>query len=566
MIVAALLAGLILFGWPYLVSAVYPQAAAPPAVTRTADGAVPAAGAPAAVPGEAPAATTRVQSVEAALAGGQRVAVETTRLRGSINLVGARIDDIVLTRHRATIERNSPNVRLFAPGGTRQAYFAGLGWSGTGTALPTATTVWTASAPRLTPTTPVTLSWDNGAGQLFEIMLSVDADSMFTARQRVTNRGAAPVALGSYAFLNRTLLSPDPSSWTIHSGAMGVFNGVADYSIDADAITEAGAGGVTRASTGGWLGFSDKYWLGAIIPAQSARVTAAVRQANGLYQANFAAAPQIIAPGRAVTQDVRIFAGAKDTSLLDAYAAAGIPNFDLATDWGWFKWFEKPIYYVLEFFFRLIGNFGLAIMLLTLSIRLLMFPIAQKQFTSMAQMRVVQPKLKAMQDKYKDDKPRLQQEMMALYKAEKINPLAGCLPIVIQIPIFYALYKVLLLSVEMRHQPFIAWIRDLSAPDPAHILNLFGLIPFTPPAFLGIGVLAVLLGVTMWAQFKLNPPPTDPVQQQVFSIMPWMLMFVMAPFAAGLLLYWITNNLLSIGQQRLLYMRYPEMKLAAAAK
>lgn len=244
--------------------------------------------------------------------------------------------------------------------------------------------------------------------------------------------------------------------------------------------------------------------------------------------------------------------------------AAGIAKFDYAIDWGWFAWFEKPIFWLLKSLFSAVGNFGLAIILLTLIVRGIMFPIAQRQFASMAAMRAIQPKMKAIQERYKDDKQKQQQEVMALYKAEKVNPLAGCLPIFLQIPIFFALYKTLILAIEMRHQPFVLWIKDLSAPDPLHILNLFGLLPFTPPSFLAIGILAVLLGITMWLQFKLNPAPPDPVQQQVFSIMPWMMMFIMAPFAAGLLIYWITSNILTIAQQKYLYSRHPQLQAAAA--
>jgi YidC/Oxa1 family membrane protein insertase len=572
MIVAVLLAAVILFGWPYLTAALFPemvaqqQAAERQAAQPASGNAAPGiSAAPSSASGVEAPGTTPARTVRAALGGGNRVIVETPRLRGSINLVGARIDDITLTRHRQSLAEGAPPVRLFAPGGTRSAYFAGLGWSGSGAALPGPDTLWTASGSRLTPTTPVTLSWDNGGGQLFEIFLSVDADYMFTARQRVTNRGSGPVAVAPYAYLNRIGLSPDPDTWTIHTGVMGVFNRAADYDMDAETIGDAGTNGITRTTTGGWLGFTDHFWLGAVIPEQNVRVDTAVRAGSGnLYQANFAYPQTVLSPGRSLTRNARIFAGAKEIEVLDRYMDGGITMFDQATDWGWFKWFAKPIYYLLEWLFALVGNFGVAIMLLTLLIRLLMFPIAQRQFASMAQMRIVQPKLKALQDKYKDDKPRLQQAMMELYKTEKINPLAGCLPILIQIPIFYALYKCLMLAVEMRHQPFALWIKDLSAPDPATFLNLFGLLDFTPPALLAVGVLALLLGLTMWVQFKLNPPPPDPIQAQMFSIMPWILMFVMAPFAAGLLLYWITNNILSIGQQRLLYARYPEMKQAMA--
>ena len=270
-------------------------------------------------------------------------------------------------------------------------------------------------------------------------------------------------------------------------------------------------------------------------------------------------------PGTQVTTTSRIFAGAKEVSILSQYQdKEGITRLSNAIDWGWFEFFEVPIFKLLDWLFRMVGNFGVAIMALTLIIRLLMFPIANRQFSSMAQMRLVQPKMKALQERHKDDKPKMQQELMKLYKDEKINPLAGCLPIVIQIPIFYALYKVLMLTIEMRHQPFILWIKDLSAPDPLHILNLFGLLPFTPPSILSIGVLAVILGITMWLQFRLNPQATDPVQQQVFKIMPWLFMFIMAPFAAGLLLYWITNNILSIGQQQWMYRKFPALRAAPA--
>lgn len=273
-----------------------------------------------------------------------------------------------------------------------------------------------------------------------------------------------------------------------------------------------------------------------------------------------------VGPGQMVTQTSRFFAGAKDINLLDDYEEkGGIHQFGKAIDWGWFEIFEKPIFHYLNWLFRMIGNFGVAIIALTLTVRLLLFPIAQKQFASMAQMRAVQPKMKAIQERYKDDKQRQQQEIMKLYKDEKVNPLAGCLPTLLQIPILYALYKVLMLSIEMRHQPFILWIKDLSAPDPLHILNLFGLLDFNPPAFLAIGVLPILLGLSMWAQFKLNPAPMDDVQKQVFAIMPWVLMFVMAPFAAGLQLYWITSNLLTIAQQKFLYMRHPALKEPVAA-
>jgi YidC/Oxa1 family membrane protein insertase len=573
MVLAVVLAAVILFGWGPLMGVLFPQMAAQQEAAQQAEarqstaapatpGATPASpGAPATMAG----GVQPVRSLSGALAAGPRIVIETPKLRGSINLTGARIDDLVLLNYRQSIDANAEPVRLFAPGGTRNYYFAGASWDGAGLTAPQPTTRWTAPAgARLTPSTPVTLSHDNGQGQLFEITYAVDDSYMFTVTQRVTNRGAAPVAVRPYSFMSRRGVSPDLDTYTIHNGAMGVFNGEAQY-INVDEIRDVPGARREARTTGGWLGFTDHFWLGAIIPDQSEPVDTVFQRTPGPhYQAMFFTEGSTLAPGQTRSSSSRLFAGAKEIAVLDRYTNAGVAMFDFATDWGWFRWFAKPIYYLLEWLFGLIGNFGFAIMSLTLIIRLLMFPIAQKQFASMAQMRIVQPKLKALQDKYKDDKPRLQQAMMELYKTEKINPLAGCLPIVIQIPIFYALYKVLMLAVEMRHQPFIGWIHDLSAPDTATFLNLFGYLDFTPPALLAVGVLALLLGITMFLQFRLNPPPADPVQAQMFAIMPWILMFVMAPFAAGLLLYWITNNILSIGQQQWLYSRYPAMKQAMA--
>jgi YidC/Oxa1 family membrane protein insertase len=321
-------------------------------------------------------------------------------------------------------------------------------------------------------------------------------------------------------------------------------------------------------SQGGWFGFGDKYWLAALIPDSGAKTHGGFRAAtDDTFQADFALAPRVVAPGKALVSSAKLFAGAKETNTLDAYEdKLGVHLFGKAIDWGWFEVVEKPIFKYLDFLFRNIGNFGVAIIALTLTIRALLFPIAQRQFASMAKMRMVQPKMKALQERYKDDKVRSQQEVMALYKAEGVNPLAGCLPTFLQIPILYALYKVLLLTIEMRHQPFVLWIHDLSAPDPATILDGFGHLPWAGhlPPFLAIGLVPVILGISMFFQFKLNPQPMDEAQAQVFKIMPWVLMFVMAPFAVGLQVYWITSNCLTILQQRLLYARHPELKVPAA--
>ena len=562
MILAIVLSAIVLFGWTYAQERWFPTANEPS--TKTVDGKQVAVSKPQADPGaDAPAAVLDRQT---AIESSPRVAIETPRLKGTLNLAGARIDDLVLTTHRQDLSPNSPPIRLLSPAGTPGAYFATFGWTGEGAAVPGPETVWTASGNRLAPGAPMVLSWDNGQGQLFQIQLSVDDGYMFDVVQRVTNRGGGAVGVRPHSLVSRVRPEVNEDSWTMHVGPMGVFNGGADYGWGYDDIP-----GDTRqafATTGGWLGFTDKYWLTAVIPDQRSGVDAGLRRTGaGSFHADFQAPSAIVPPGGATTYPSRFFAGAKEIELLERYQdQGGIALFDNAIDWGWFEWFMKPIFSLLNWLYAQIGNFGLAIVALVVIVRLLLFPIAQKQFKSMAAMRVLQPKMKVLQDRYKDDKPRLQQEMLKLYQEEKVNPMAGCLPILIQIPIWYALYKVLMLAVEMRHKPFALWIKDLSAPDPLTPVNLFGYLNFTPPAFLAIGVLPIVVGITMWAQFKLNPPPTDPVQKQVFAIMPWVLMVVMAPFAAGLQLYWATSNLLTIAQQKWLYSRYPGMRATPEAE
>ena len=567
-ILAIVLSALVLIGWSYLAESWFPQPQPTATASQTATGAPATSGAPA-----APAALPKpiVRDVKTVLASGNRIRIETPRLQGSINLVGAQIDDLVLPLHRETIDKKSPPVRLLTPAGTRNSYFASVGWLGEGITAPGADTLWTADRTTLTPQTPVTLRWDNGTGQQFAIRIAVDDRYMFTIDQSVTNTGAGAVGVRPYSFVNRvkgahsggSMLAPtkDVDSWTMHIGPIGAFGDRMNYDVDYDDLDEAGTNGTRFQSRGGWLGFGETYWLTAIVPNKDASVDAGFRAGNGSYQAEFSMPQTIVAPGKAITTTSRLFAGAKEIGALDGYEESlGIMHFGKAIDWGWFEVIEKPIFYFLNWLFRMVGNFGVAIILLTIVVRGLMFPIAQRQFASMASMRAVQPKLKALQERYKDDKPKLQQEMMALYQKEKINPVAGCLPLVLQIPVFYALYKVLMLTIEMRHQPFIGWIKDLSAPDPLTPVNLFGLLDFTPPSIIALGVLPILLGITMWLQFKLNPAPMDPVQAQVFSIMPWIFMFLMAPFAAGLQLYWTVSNILTIAQQKWLYSKHPALK------
>lgn len=567
LILAMVLMGLMLVGWDMGMRYYYPP------VPKSAPAAVP--GRPAAqTPNregglQAPAdIALEKKDLAQAIAAGHRIPVDAPGLKGSINLLGGLIDDLTLARHRETIAKTSPAVRLFSPAGTPSQHYAQIGWIGeNGVAAPTASTMWQADGAKLTPATPVTLRWTNPTGQTFAIRYAIDADYMITATQSVSNAGAAPVSVKPFALVNRTDRTASLDTWNVHAGPIAALDGAVTFDNNYDDVKTAGT--VSPEGQANWIGFTDIYWLSALIPD-------AASKANGRPQADFRSVggdifradliyPAVsVAAGQMQSQRVRLFAGAKENGVLEAYEAQGIPNFSLSIDWGWFRWFEKPIFWLLDSLFRAVRNFGVAIILLTVIVRGIMFPVAQRQFASMAAMRAIQPKLKVIQERFKDDKAQQQQEIMALYKAEGVNPLAGCLPIFLQIPVFFALYKVLVLTIEMRHQPFALWIKDLSAPDPLHVLNLFGLLPFTPPEFLGIGILAILLGVTMWAQFKLQPAAMDPAQQQVMSLMPWMMMFVMAPFAAGLLIYWITSNVLTIAQQKYLYSKHPQLKAQAS--
>ncbi|WAT16791.1 membrane protein insertase YidC [Aurantiacibacter sp. MUD11] len=557
LILAVVLSAILLFGWDFVMRSYFPEPEVDPTVAAS-EGVPGAVGDGVNVGGDAVAGAQLVD-VETALATTERVEIDAPEIIGSINLAGARIDDIELKSHRKTVEEDSGPVQLMAPRGTADQHFARFDWVGEGVTVPDAQTVWTAEGGELTQDSPVRLSWDNGEGQVFTQTISIDDAYMLTVEQGVTNNAEGTIALTPRGLINRDSRNADQSNFNVHSGPIAVSDGTVDFSWDYDEIDEEG-GRVDMAGQVGWIGFTDIYWMSALIPETDDTRALFTSVGPQTYAAVVLYNAVNVPSGETVTRTTRLFAGAKESAVLDEYEAQGVERFGLAIDWGWFRWIAWPMWQVLIWLFGLVGNFGLAIIGLTLIIRLVLFPVAQKQFHSMAQMRAVQPKMKALQERYKDDKPKLQQEMAKLYKEEKVNPLAGCLPIFIQIPIFFALYKVLRLAIEMRHEPFYGWIRDLSAPDPATILNLFGLLPFDPPGFLAIGVLAVLLGFTMWLQFKLNPAAMDPMQQQIFMIMPWVLMFVMAPFAAGLLLYWISNNVLTLAQQKYLYSRNPQLR------
>lgn len=565
LLLALVLSAIVLFGWAYVQESFFPnpqqmaaQTAAPAA--QPAAEPAPAAGAPAAPATSGP---VTARTLEQALAA-PRVAIETPRLRGSINLEGARIDDLVLLDHRQTLDRNAPPVRLFAPSGTPQAYFAGTGWTGSRAPPPDAR--WQADGERLTPETPVTLRWDDGRGLAFEIRLEVDENYLFTATQRVMNRSPEAAVLRAYGYINRTGTGPDPSTWNIHTGPIAVLNDkLIEGDIGFDRLRDRGA--QTFVSRGGWLGITDKYWLSALIPAQTASIEARFTPAPGnRTQVDYLLPPAIVGPNEMASATSHLFAGAKEVRLINQVRDdLGAPLFDRAIAWGWFWALAQPIFWVLQWLHGLVGNWALAIIGLTILVRIILYPLANKQYASMAKMRVFAPKMKEIQERYKDDKAKQQQELMELYKREKINPLAGCLPILIQIPIFYALYKTLLIAIEIRHQPGLIWIRDLSAADPLTPVNLFGLLPFTPPPIIAVGILPILVGVTMWVQFKLNPQPLDELQKKIFAWMPWILVFVMAPFAAGLQIYWVMNNLISILQQWVLIRKYPAPAPAPAA-
>jgi YidC/Oxa1 family membrane protein insertase len=596
MITAMLLTLLLVFGWESAMRYIWPEKAKPHVAASVAPAPKPSqSAAPTREGGLSSAIDKAVEAkvLAADLASGGRVPIVAPGLVGSINLNGAVIDDLSTPRFGATVEKNSGNVRLFSPAGTPAQQFAQLGWVAQGVATPNGATVWSAPAgAKLTPQTPVTLSWVNPTGQTFTIRLAIDSDYMITATQGVTNAGRAPVSVQPFALVNRTDKTASADSWQIHSGPFGAFEGAVAFTPSYADVAGADAGvpasaqgfnvwgffkheppyaqgadngrGVLRMGDGktDWLGFTDVYWMSVLVPdAKGVGASSAFRSlGGGLYRADLMYKPQVVAPGQAASITTRLFAGAKESLVLDKYEASGITNFGLAIDWGWFRWFEKPIFWLLRSLFHLTGNFGVAIIALTVVVRAIMFPVAQRQFASAAAMKTLQPKLKAVQERHKGDAQKIQEETMKLYKEEGVNPLAGCLPIFLQIPIFFALYKVLMVSIDMRHQPFILWIRDLSAPDPLHIINLFGLLPFEPPSLLAVGVLALILGGTMWFQFRLQPAAPDPAQQQMMAIMPWMMMFFMAPLASGLLVYYIFNNLISIGQQRFLYARHPQMK------
>ncbi len=526
-----------------------------PAQVQAAPGAPNAA---ATVPGAPTEAAVAAQRAPA-----ERLRIDAPRVQGSLSLRGAMLDDLVLRDYHETTDRTSLLVRMLFQRDSATPYYAQWGFSAaSGTRAPNADTDWTASGPVLSPATPVTLTWDNGQGLAFEIALSLDDNFMVTAEQRVRNSGAEAAQVQPWARVRRETTPPTEGFYILHEGFVGVLEGRLREQTYSDAKDEAAkhAGVAFTQETGaGWAGFTDKYFLGALAAVDPARrMTASYRhnRATGgdAWQVDFAPpAPLSVAPGATATLAVRLFAGAKEVATLDRYRdTMGIPDFDKAIDFGWFYFLTKPFFHALAWLYHLVGNFGVAILIFTLALKGLFFPLANKAYKSMARMKVLGPKMTEIKERHKDDPTKAQAEIMALYRSEKINPASGCLPILIQIPVFFALYKVLFVTIEMRHAPFFGWIHDLSAPDPTNLFNLFGLIPFDPAvysSYFHMPAWALLMGVTMFLQQKLNPQPPDPIQAKVFAWMPVIFTFMLASMPAGLVIYWSWNNLLSIAQQ-----------------
>ena len=553
------------------------EAVAPQGTSR-APGADRAEGAPPR-PGQSatPATTdtvTTATSREEIIAADPRVRFETPLVKGSISLTGARIDDLTLLTYRETIEPGAVQIVLLAPKETavsvaersssmflprsevvnRGPYYAWFGWSAAeGVAVPDEKTVWQANRRDLGPGRPVTLSWDNGQGVRFIQQIEIDDSFMFTIRRRVENRGTASVVVSPFGVIARTGTPWISGFYILHEGPLGVFDGTLEEHDYTDLQDEPG-GRITASTTGGWLGITDKFWLVTLVPDQTQRFEGAFTHwqsgAVDRYQIDYLRGPQEIAPGASAELTDHLFAGAKVASTLDAYEQQfGIVRFDLAAAFRWLYFLAMPLFHVLMFFNDLVGNFGLAILLLTVCVKLVFFPLANKAYRSMAAMKKLQPEIVKMKERYAGDRAGMQKAMMELYKTEKVNPMMGCLPMLIQIPVFFSLYEVLFTTIEMRQAPFFGWIQDLSARDPSNLLNPFGIIPFEYPDLLHIGIWPVLMGFSMWLQMRLNPQPQDPIQAKIFLFMPIFFTFLLAGFPAGLVIYWTWNNTLSILQQ-----------------
>jgi YidC/Oxa1 family membrane protein insertase len=590
-ILAIVLSLVVIVGWQYFIG--YPQMerqrqeaqlkqqSQPQAQPGAAQPATPAPNAaqPATpeVPGTpktgAPATQAQAASRVAVIASSPRIKIETPQLGGSIDRRGGRIDDLTLTQYREDTDPNSPPIVLFSPSGAPEAFYAEFGWvaaAGSNAAVPGSDTIWNQQGSgALGVDRPVTLTYDNGQGLVFTRTIAVDEHYLFTVKDTVTNNSGNPVTLFPYALISRHGTPKVQGYYILHEGLIGMMGdqGLQEETYKKIEDKKSETWDVTNA----WLGITDKYWAATLLPDIDAKVRArfSAGEAAGLktYQTDYLLQPQTIAPGATGGANARLFAGAKEVSVVGLNFPVGpggynqalhLNHFDLLIDWGWFYFITKPMFWALDFFFHLVGNFGIAILIVTVLVKILFFPLANKSYASMAKMKAVQPQMAMIKERYADDRVKQQQAMMELYKKEQINPVAGCLPIVIQIPVFFSLYKVLFVTIEMRHAPFYGWIHDLSAGDPTNIFNLFGLIPFDPAlysSFLHLGAWPAVMGVTMWVQMKLNPAPPDPTQQIIFNWMPLVFTFMLAGFPAGLVIYWAWNNTLSVIQQSVIMHR-----------
>ncbi len=572
LILATVLSFLVIMVWfvlfPPAEPVVDPNA---PAVTAQTEGTTP----PATVTPDVAAAAPAGQAAPTAEA--PRLTIDTPQLKGSISLLGGRIDDLELKAYKQTLADDSGIVRLLSPVGQENAYYALFGWGPAGALnfedVPGANTEWLpAGGGTLAPGQPVTLTWSNGKGLDFVRQIAVDSEFMFTITDSVKNAGTAEARLYPYGIVARHGKPTNLENFFVsHEGVVSRADGKlleTDYDDVADlpvVAREGAQAAVVEATTDGWIGFTDKYWMTVLVPEQGKPFTSVTKYVPGadIYQTETRQPTMSVAPGATITSASRIFAGAKEWETIRTYQNAGaldgtgapIPGFIDAIDWGWFFFLTKPIFAVLHWLNATIGNMGLAIIALTFVLKLLVLPLAYKSYVSMARMKELQPEMEALKERAGEDKQMMQREMMKLYKDKKVNPAAGCLPVLIQIPIFFALYKVIFVTIELRHAPFFGWLNDLSAPDTSSIFNFFGLAPWAAPvpgsilALVFIGVLPIILGITMWLQQKLNPAPTDPVQQQIFAFMPWIFMFMLGGFASGLVVYWITNNIITFTQQ-----------------
>ncbi len=487
-------------------------------------------------------------SREDAIKESERVKFENKNIKGSISLLGGTIDDLVFKNYTETLDGKN-KITLLHPKKFGQGYYVETGWvsSSKNIDLPSSQTVWKVEGnEKLAPNQPVTLSWSNKQGINFKKIIKIDEKFLFSIDQTVTNKSDKSYDFYSYGQIIRNKAPEITNFYILHEGLIGVF----DEQLVEEDYEDIREKEFSKNANTGWLGITDKYWITTLIPEENKSFRADF-DFKDKFRANFIETkPLELSPNATVSSNVRVIVAAKEVDVIDGYAESSkIAKFDLAIDWGWFYFFTKNFFFAIDYFFKLTGNFGIAIILITICIRILFFPLANYSFRSMAKMKVLQPEMTRLKELHKDDKMKLQQEMMALYKKEKVNPVSGCLPIFIQIPFFFAIYKVLFVTLEMRHQPFYGWIEDLSERDPTSIFNLFGLIPWDPPSFLIIGVWPCLMGLTMYLQQKLNPTPPDPIQQKIFMFFPLFLTIILAPFPSGLVIYWTINNVLTMAQQ-----------------